>query len=239
MATTLYDVSASALLDSLPPLLSVGIRRYAEQCRHGDVACVCADLKDHLAHVNKRGYSAIAAAMDVHLLTTPVVWAADLVRALAESGAEVSDSWRALVDACVHVHALAHALTYEVRHGVPIQRLLTPDLARRLDSLVRGHVFPRKPYSQMLLNRLDSLSRAPLSIPMTLSLAEASVNELRSDDFPILPVQSRHKLTEAKLDATSGNLRVRLDSLSQPEFWAELVIPRDVALRLLSTHSAL
>lgn len=177
--------------------------------------------------------------MDVHMLSLPLAWSADLVRRLAEGEAALSASWRALLDACVHVHALAHALTYDVRHGVPVQRVLTPDLPRRLDALVRGHAFPRKPHTHLLLNRLDSLSRAPMSLAMTLSLAEASALELRSDDFPVLPVQGRHKFTEAKLDATSGNLRVRLNSHAQPDFWADFVIPRDVALRLLSTHSAL
>ena len=205
------------VVDSLPRVLSKGLREYADQYRHGDMAAATMNASALLG-VCHRGYDAIAPLAEIP------GYCGSLVHDLVDD-AEFAAVWARVLDACSKVPPVAQLVCKLVKGGARPKAIVEPADLARLDTL-KTHFSPRRQYTVALERRLKAtMSMCGNSFKGFLQLAELSPTELASQPQTIFSLQGRPEM-EATLRAhPGGGIWVRLDSWQSPELWGEFLIP--------------
>jgi hypothetical protein len=226
MASTLHSTAASALLASLPRVLSVGLQEYAERFKNGDVAAAATNARDHLVVTGYRGRLSSLADVDG--------FCGSLIEALVSDAGDFGSSWLKLLEVCEHVPPVAGLVVKVVKEGRKDPReIVSPSDVDSLHKIL-PHITPRQRYTDLLLRRLQSMADLFLSFDKFVPLAQAVVEELSGPECNVFPVRGRPSGMEASLKPhPSGGMLVRVDSMDSPEFWAESVIPVDALRRFL------
>jgi hypothetical protein len=224
---TLCETAGAALLDSLPRVLAVGLREFAVQHRHGDLAAAATNASAHLG-VCHRGYDALAGLADIP------GFCGSLMGALV-TNQDFATGWESLIDAGAKIPTVADLILKRARDGNQPTAIIDAEDIPRVSALIK-HFFPRRRYTELLLRRLRTTLGLFSSFTNFLLMAEASVQELSASPQTSFALQGRPEM-EATLranPAAGGGIWVRLDSLTQPELWGEFLISRETLNALTS-----
>jgi hypothetical protein len=225
---TLCDNAGAALLESLPRVLAVGLREYAIQQRHGDLAAAATNASGHL-NVCHRGYDALAGLADIPGFCGSLM--ATLV-----TNQDFATGWESLIDACAKIPAVANLILKRARDGIQPTAIIDAEDIPRVAALTE-HFFPRRRYTELLLRRSHATLGIFSNFKNFLLMAEASVQELSASPLTSFALHGRPEM-EATLRAhpgAGGGIWVRLDSLTQPDLWGEFLITRDTIDALCNT----
>lgn len=217
---TLCDTAGAALLESLPRVLAVGLREYAVQQRHGDLAAAANNARAHLGGCHK-GYDSLSALADIP------GYCGTLMGKLV-TNQDFATGWASLIDACAKIPIVSDLIIKRARDGKQPTDIIDADDIPRVSALTE-HFFPRRRYTELLLRRMRATLGVFSNFNTFLLMAEASVQELSASPQTTFALQGRPEM-EASLranPATGGGIWVRIDSLTQPELWGEFVITLD------------